>query len=853
MNGIFNESNIADELLQNIFDKLDVVLWSIDVEKDAAVSISPSVEKLYGFTQEEYLQNYKIWQEQVYHEDLGMISKMDHALREGIHRSEEYRIIHRQTGELRWVRTYAIPKKDTAGKLIRIDALTINITELKTLEGSKNKNKQRYLSLFQHNPSAVFTVDFTGKITAVNPAGLALFGYSAKELLNRSFTSLLAAEDLDEAINFFNKVMQGETISRDITLIPKNGLRKQLLLTSFPMKAEDKVVGCYGIANDITEKRKSERILEKRRIVMELTATGNPLAEILDATVRMAEDQYEDKRCSILLLEKFAKHLIFGAAPSLPAEYCKSIDGMEIGESSGSCGTAAYRGEPVVVTDIAADPLWERWRESALRFNLRACWSHPVLSSRGKVLGTFAVYSNSSYTPSKEDIEFMEMISRLAGIAIEKNQQEETIRKLAFQDTLTQLPNRSYFHKSLRSAIMEAKLKNRKLGLLVIDIDRFKSINDTFGHIMGDTLIQQIAERIKSEIGNDDLLYRMGGDEFTVLVSHLEHENSAEILAERINRSFEKPFYINGLEFRITSSIGISVFPNYGEDEVTLLKNADTALHEAKGIGKNTIQMYAPRMNEHAYEKFMLVSEFHRGLQLNEFLLYYQPRFDLKSHSIKCVEALIRWNHPNKGLIPPMEFIPLAEETGFIVTLGKWVLLEACRQNKEWQEQGLFLQISVNVSAQQFAQTDFFQSVRETLQESQLEPHWLEIEITESTLIKSEESNIEKLRELRELGIHISIDDFGTGYSSLSYLKKFKVNALKIDKSFVQDLPEDPITNSIITLAHSLDLQVIAEGVELPKQLEYLKEHGCDQIQGYLISRPLSADNLCELLKEFNF
>lgn len=375
------------------------------------------------------------------------------------------------------------------------------------------------------------------------------------------------------------------------------------------------------------------------------------------------------------------------------------------------------------------------------------------------------------------------------------------------------------------------------------------------GHSVGDLLLNAVAERLTASVRDGDTVACLGGDEFTIILADVAKEEDVAKAAHKIHNVFSKPFDLEGRELFATTSIGISIYPKDGEDPETLLKNADTAMCRAKEEGRNNYQFYSPTMTVKAAERLALEDSLHHALQRGEFLLHYQPQVDLKTGQIIGMEALVRWQRPDRGMVSPKEFIPLAEETGLIVPIGEWVLRTACAQNKAWQAAGFPpIRMAVNLSARQFQQRNLIEMVARVLEETGLASNYLELELTESSIMQNVQTTIATLRELNAIGIAISIDDFGTGYSSLNYLKRFPINTLKIDQSFVHDIPNDPddaaIVTAIITLAHSLKLKVIAEAVEIVEQLEFLRSLQCDKIQGYLFSKPLPAEEATKLLAE---
>jgi len=434
-----------------------------------------------------------------------------------------------------------------------------------------------------------------------------------------------------------------------------------------------------------------------------------------------------------------------------------------------------------------------------------------------------------------------------------QRENEARIHYLARNDELTGLANRSSFQEQLAHAIRQSQRHARAIAVLFIDLDRFKNINDTLGHDAGDELLQEVSKRLSTCLRESDTLARWGGDEFVAMLEEVDSTNDVALVARRVLEALATPYVIDAQEFVITASVGISAYPDDGQDAQSLLKAADIAMYRAKEAGKNNFQYYSPQMNVHSFERLTMEANLRRALERGEFMLHYQPQIDLRTGAMAGAEALIRWQHPDMGLVSPMQFIPLAEETGLIVPIGSWVLRTACAQARAWQEQGLQpLRIAVNISGRQFAKVDLLDEVVGVLQETGLNADLLELEITESMLMNDPEQTVALLSELKAIGIHIAIDDFGTGYSSLAYLKRFPVSTLKIDRSFVKDVPVDAddvaITLAIVGLAHNLRIRVTAEGVETEAQRAFLRRHGCDEIQGYLVSRPLPVEEFVKLL-----
>ncbi len=436
----------------------------------------------------------------------------------------------------------------------------------------------------------------------------------------------------------------------------------------------------------------------------------------------------------------------------------------------------------------------------------------------------------------------------------ERKLDEEHIQFLANHDALTALPNRAMFTEVLHLAIQNARRYQRNFAVLFIDLDRFKNINDTLGHDAGDNLLKEMGTRLTQTVRSSDVVARLGGDEFVVLVQEVSEAKQVDAVSRKILSALMRPMLMQGQECRVTASIGICMYPTDAQDEQSLMKNADIAMYRAKEEGKNTFKFYSEEINAHSFERMALETSLRRGLERNEFFLHYQAKLDLHTGQITGVEALVRWQHPELGIVPPMQFIPLAEETGLIVPIGKWVLNTACTQNVAWQRDGLPpLRMAVNLSARQFADENLLEDIAAALRESGMKAELLELELTESMVMQNADRAGKVLAAIKQLGVRLAIDDFGVGYSSLTHLKRFPIDTLKVDRSFIRDIPQDledkAITEAIIAMGKSLNLTVVAEGVETLEQETFLRDHACDETQGFYFSKPISGDQFAELLR----
>jgi diguanylate cyclase (GGDEF)-like protein/PAS domain S-box-containing protein len=618
--------------------------------------------------------------------------------------------------------------------------------------------------------------------------------------------------------------------------------------TKLPLRNEaGKVIGLVGCCRDITHRKREERLHEGEAAILESSAGNADIADVLDTLLRLVEAECPGITGTVLLLDERGGHLLACAAPSLPQTWLDAVEGCASGEGAGSCGTAAHRRTPVIVTDVETDPLWRDGRDLIRPFGLKACWSWPIIAADGTMLGTAAMYCAAARGPSAIETRLAAFTTHVASIAIQRKRAEDRIRFLAQNDALTGLPNRARLEPIIEHALRNAAQSQSEVAVVFIDVDNFKNVNDGLGHRAGDAVLQVIAGRLLSILGPRETAARFSGDEFVVLLREAGLERGVTLARiAALRAAVGAPIAIDGRTFHLTTSIGVAHYPRDGMTAEVLIANADAALFRAKEFGRDNVQLFTREMKPVQEGRLFRQEEMRRGLREEEFMLHYQPQVSLATGQVVGVEALVRWRHPTLGLLSPGEFIPLAEQTGLIVRLGDWVLRSACRQARAWQRLSLLpVTVSVNVSARQFGERDWVGQVAAALEESDLEPHWLELELTESLIMQDPRKAVITMQALRDLGVQIAIDDFGTGYSNLSSLNTFPISRLKIDQSFVRGLPgalgDGAITGAVISLGHQLGLSVIAEGVETAAQMDFLRDKGCDAVQGYFVGRPMPA------------
>ena len=611
-----------------------------------------------------------------------------------------------------------------------------------------------------------------------------------------------------------------------------------------------------GTSKDITEKKLSAMRLEVEHRVTQLAASANDLTKAMPEIIQAMVKGFAAECGTYWTLDKESNLLRCAATwgigtPKLKA-FLTLTEKLSTPSNVDVPGRVWFERKPLFVQDLVAEQSFSRM-PAASEAKLHSAIAFPIMSAT-QFFGVIEIFSRELPQPDETFLHLLQSISSYLGQYCQRNHAEQALRHLAGHDPLTELSNRNFFSERLGHALSQSSRHNRGLSLLFVDIDRFKIVNDTLGHNAGDRVLQECAIRLTAALRDSDGISRLGGDEFVVTLENMAQPRDAIPVAQKILASLAKPFIVDHQEFQLSASIGISVFPEDGADVETLLQNADAAMYRAKGQGGNIYHFYSAEMNKHTFERVALESSLRHAIERDQLLLHYQPKVDMRTGRITGVEALIRWQHPDLGIVSPVQFIPLAEETGLIVPIGEWVLTTACQQCRAWQQMGLPApRIAINLSARQFANDKFLSDITRIISASGVRAEDLEFEITESMVIQNPEHAVRLLGDLKAIGSYLSLDDFGTGYSSLAYLKRFPIDCVKIDRTFITDIPKEvddmALTRGIIALAHSLRMKVVAEGVETAEQSDFLSANDCDEFQGFYFSKPLAADELVKFLK----
>ncbi len=681
-------------------------------------------------------------------------------------------------------------------------------------EDNLRASEEKYRSILETLQEAYYEVDLQRRPILYNAAYFRMLGFTPEEVMGTNHTRH-TPEMAKVVSDAFQQVRETGESKQDMVweYIHKNGSIVQVQgSVNLIRNAAGEPTGFRGIFRDVTERRKTEEALRLSE-------------ERFRALTNLSSDWYWE----------------------LDADYL--FTRMESRREKRRTGQSHIIGRPIWDADFEIDDGWEK-QIDVLKVHLpfRDVIMHRV-TSRGAPF-----YISASAEPVFDSSGNFAGYRGVSREITEQKIAEDRIQYLATHDGLTGLPNRLMFSHLLNNAIKTASRYQRRFAILFVDLDRFKSINDTLGHDAGDRLLQEITKRFKHAVRSSDVIARLGGDEFVVLVQETHDGIQASTVARKLLSEAIKPVDLAGQECRVTASIGVAMFPTDGLDEQSLMKNADIAMYYAKEEGKNNFQFYSHEIKTHSLERLALEANLRHALERDEFSVHYQAKLDLKTGTINGVEALLRWNSPALGNVSPVQFIPVAEETGMIVSIGKWVLATACAQNVAWQREGLpSICMAVNLSVRQFSDPNLLQEIADVLNATGMDARLLELEITEGMVIQHPAQALTLLNAIKALGVRLAIDDFGTGYSSLGQLKNFPIDTLKIDRSFIRDIATDAgdraITEAIIAMGKTLSLTVVAEGVETAEQEAFLREHFCDELQGYYFSKPVPPDNFADLLR----
>lgn len=858
-----------------------------------------------------------------------------------------------------------------------------------SLEPKENQHElsQKIERMQARYRSGVYTYskDLQGRYTYVNKQVQELFDCPLAEILgydDKKFFSLEQSIDLKENDNIV--MQQGKTVNKEeLSILAKTGERRYYLSVKQPLLDSDNtIIGMLGTSTDVTEIKRAGIKQAVHSEIMSHVVNRAPLKTILTLLVNSIESLTfaAITKCSILLIDHSGEHLLHGAAPSLPDFYNNAIDGMKIGQGRGSCGSSAFTKKRVIAEDIATHPYWVDFRDLAAQAQLGSCWSEPILSQDGKLLGTFAIYHEDSASPNENHFKLIEFATQLATVAIEQHfflkqqqlfeqiydnstdgimildsqgfileinstfsaitgyshndvkgknletlysnnqtvdfyrkmwqsisenshwqgevwnskkngelyaelltfstifdehgllihyvgvfsditqrkQHQQELERMAHYDVLTQLPNRALFADRFNHALAQSKRNSNQLAVCFIDLDNFKPVNDNSGHKAGDSLLIEVANRITAIIREQDTVCRQGGDEFAVLLADIDSSDQHEDIIKRIHHSIAQPFSIDTQTYSITASSGIALYPRDGKDIDTLLRHADQAMYQAKMAGKQRYTFFDLEQNQQSVSKRQRLDEIKQALMNNEFILYYQPKVNMNTGVVYGVEALMRWIHPDKGLILPLNFLPITAGTDLEIQIGDWAIEQALVQMASWHESGHQLQVSVNIASKHLLSDNFIMRLEDAMaSHPALDSSFLELEILESGALNdlTAVSNVINTCQ-RTLGVRFSLDDFGTGYSSLAHLRNLSANTIKVDQTFVHGMLNDPgdhaIIEGVIGLTKAFNKDLIAEGVESTEQGLMLLIMGCELAQGNIIARPMHAKEIASWLSHYS-
>jgi len=741
------------------------------------------------------------------------------------------------------------PEIDDLGLSTGVLAVGHNITEFKRSESQLQQREREFRTLVENLPTYVVRLDRDLRHVYANPAYVSAIGLPEAAIIGAHVNAFWRAKNItvDDYVALLTRVL-GSGMQEEITLewtSDRGRFYSHLVRVAPEYDADAKISGLLVLGFDITAQRREQLLEVERQRVFETMAQGGDLIQILNQVAGYIDAAGRGMRSSIKLLDETGRILRAVAAPSFPELNAES--GFELEMHSHCCAAEAISDRKSLHQLCMYTPqgICESF---AQRYGLNACWSEAIVASSGKVLGAITVYLPQAGSPSSSDLKLLQQATNLCAIAIERRYIEEQMHHHASYDALTGLPNRRLFSQRLHEEIKKAERHGRGLATMFIDLDHFKEVNDSLGHEVGDQLLVEAAQRIKSCVRETDNVARLGGDEFVVILTQVDDLSFLGHLAQNIVEAMAHPFHFGKHTAYVTASIGIAGYPMDADNADSLIGCADQAMYAAKEHGRNNFSFFTATMQQQVQSKLLLSHDLRDALENRELQVYYQPIIDVATGEVVKAEALLRWIHPQRGMVPPDRFIPLAEENGFIHDIGDWVFRKAVKVAQHWNaskgnQSGVPRQISVNISPRQFMKGNIDAAWLKYLRELRVDPSCIAIEITEGLLLDDRFDILEQLARFGMAGMQVALDDFGTGYSAMAYLKKFPIDYLKIDRSFVRDIETDPndraIAEAIVVMASKLGLKVIAEGVETLGQREILEAVGCEYVQGYLYAKPM--------------
>ena|GEM_PF-79127 len=829
--------------------------WSYDAHTRTA-TWSEEVCRLMGIESDRNAMALSEWRRHLTEESVGtLLAAAAKALSDGARYEIELEFVGDDKVR-RWGLSRGEPVRNAAGAISGLRGTIIDVTERKRSQLELEKALERLQEAQRIGKMGDFEYEVETASTTWSPALYTMWGRDPA-LGPTTIDTLdeLFDEESREVIKTRHKeaLLTGEPQYYETAVRSVKGRLRHYEVTTVPVQAGGRVQRLVGTVHDITERKQTEaelmrRVRQQEQIALlgRLALAETDLDLVFSEAVAVVAEGLDIVHAKLLELAHDGTYVV-KAATGWAAKWI----GERLTGPNARLSEVVSNQRTVIVEDFRTSKY--DWSPMLAEADIRSAIDIPIFSGSG-VAGILGAYSGEIARFSWDEMTFLQTVANILGTAIERKRNELDLALLAQYDVLTGLPNRVVLRDRLEVATAEAKRSGKQGALLFIDLDRFKNVNDSLGHGVGDKLIKEVAQRLAACVRSSDTVSRHGGDEFLVLLSGIENEKAAARVAEEILRSLGSPLKIADLELLVTASIGIACYPENGQEAEILLRNADAAMYSAKEAGRNTYQFYSDDMNRRAQMRLHTEAALRQAVHHRQFVLQFQPQVGLDSTEVIGLEALVRWMSPERGVVPPNEFIPIAEESGLILQIGEWVMEEACRQAVQWRKEGLLsVPVAVNVSAPQFRQPRFVQIVEEVLKKTDLAPPLLELELTESIVMDGADAVREKLVELAKLGVKLAIDDFGTGYSSLSYLKQFPINRLKIDKSFVFGLPDDhsnqAICSAIVSMGHSLGVKVLAEGVETVEQAHCLASMGCDFAQGFFYSHPLDPANCSAYLR----